>query len=298
MSKRTAIWIKISVVTFCLAISLFLLWIFLPFSGDNHLDEEYAVLTANDTVVIQTYPIDHCDSIYFFADTQGKRTLFIKEIPNVKIVNDEEYYLELTTNKSIHDAMAISDKDGILVIDIQDTYYNRVHEDNSSNDYDYGLYVDCTVFDITIHAPISVFLTNTQNVLDFDVASAVSTFIDFSFEGTQANIYNIDTQDLTFYCSGSSDVSLRGSVSDEALIKIWHNTHVDATELITNQTETFVSNEAFGISYIRLDDSTKYSLDFGMLLAFILVLFPVFWLIWDIVYIRKLIKINRCAESM
>lgn len=292
MKHNITLWLKFILVTLCLFASLFLLWIFLPVATDSTLDTEYAILTANDEVITQSCPVDHCDSLRFFYASYAngnKRTEFINAIPDIKIINDEKYYVELTTNKSIHDVISISVEGNILDVDLQDNCYNRVHEEDTSYDYDSGLYVDCTAFDITIHAPISSFRTNTQTILDFDVAKSDETIIDFSFEGTQANIYNIDTKDLWFNCSGSSDVTLSGSASAEATLMVWHDTRVDATDLKADFSDNYVSNQPFGISYIKHDGITEFNpFDLGSILSVALVGFPIMWLCLCIKYIRRL----------
>ena len=292
MKGNITLWLKLILVTLCLAASLFLLWIFLPVAADFTLDTEYAILTANDEVITQIYPIDHCDSLWFFHasfSNGNKRTLFINAIPDIKIINDEKYYIELNTNKSIHDVISISVEDRILDIDLQDNCYNSVHEEDTSYDYDSGLYVDCTAFDITVHAPIGIFRTNTQTILDFDVAKSDKTIIDFSFEGTQANIYNIDTKKLWFNCSGSSNVILSGSASVEATLMVWHDTRVDATELNADFSGNFVSNRPFGISYIKHDGITQFNpFDLGSILSVALIGFPILWLCLCVKYIRRL----------
>lgn len=293
MKCEFTLWMKIVLFALCLAASLFLLWSFLPVTANTTLDAEYAVLRADDEIITQSYPIDHCDSLWFFyaSYTNGnKRTGFINAIPNIKIINDEKYYVELTTNKSIHDVISISVEDHVLDVDLQDNCYNRVHEEDTSYDYDSGLYVDCTAFDITIHAPISGFRTDTQTILDFDVAKADKTFMQFSHEGTQANVYNIDTKELQFVCCGSSKVTLSGSVSNEASLVVMHNTRVDATELSADFSDNHVSNQPFGISYIKHDGITEFApFDLGVVvLSIVLIGSPILWCCLCVKYIRRL----------
>lgn len=292
MKHNVGLWLRIILVTLFLAASLFLLWFFLPVPADSTLDTEYAILTATDEVITKSYPIDHCDSLWFFHASYSngnKRTEFINAIPSIKIINDEKYYIELCTNNSIHDVISITAEDGILDIDLQDNCYNRVHEEDTSYDYDSGLYVDCTAFDITVHAPINIFRTDTQTILDFDAAKADKTVVHFSFAGTQANIYNIDTTDLSFYCSGSSNVTLSGSASGKSTFMVWHNTRVDATGLSADFEDVFVSNQPLGVSYIKHDNITEFNpFDLGSILSVALIGFPILWFCLCVKYIRRL----------
>lgn len=292
MKCTFTLWLRIVLIALCLVTSLLLLWLFLPAAGETALDSEYAVFRANDEIITQRYPIDPCDSLWFFYagySNGNKRTVFIHAIPHIKIINDETYYIELCTNKSIHDVMSISIEDRNLDIDLQDYCYNSVYEEDTSYDYDSGLYVDCTAFDITIHAPIHDFRTDTQTILDFDVAKANKTFLEFAYEGTQANIYNIDTKDLFFSCSGSSDVTLSGSVSNEATLMVWHDTRVDATALHASFSGNYVSNRPFGISYIKHDGITEFNpFDLGSILSLALIGFPILWFCLCVKYVRRL----------
>lgn len=295
MKHNTTLWLKLISVALCLFASLFLLWIFLPVAADSTLDAEYAILTANNEVTTEIYPIDPCDSLWFFhanSSNGNKRTVFINAIPDIRIINDEKYYIELNTNKVIHDVISISVEDRILNIDLQDNCYNSVYEEDSSYDYDSGLYVDCTAFNITIHAPINDFRTNTQTILDFDVVKANKVFLHFSYEGTQADIHNIDTKNLTLYCSGSSNVFLSGSVSDQTTIKIWHDTRVDANELHADFSDNYISNYPFGISYIKHDGITEFN-PFDSISSLVLIGFPILWFCLCIKYLRKLLKCTK-----
>lgn len=296
MAKNNKVlsWVKTILYFLCFAISVFLLFA-IPYSFTNPAtDPEYAVLTANDTVTTKTYPIDPCSDLRFcYAwPTNGmKRTLFLSVIPEIRIVNDESYYVELTANSSVHDAISIVVEDGILDIDFRDNYYHRVHEDDISYDYDSGLYVDCTAFSMTVHAPISKFHTDTQTKLDFDVAKADEVILSFSFEGTQADIYNIDANTLHFYCSGTSDVTLSGAVSSESSIKVWHNTRVDASKLSADFWDVFVSNQPLGISYVIHDFTVEFDLfDLGTFFTVVLVGIPILWGWLSVKSIRKFLS--------
>ena len=302
MKRNPKIHIYFKVILFAVffAVSMWIpcAYYFLSFQT-TVLDPEYAVFTANDEVITQTYPIDQCDSLWFFhssASTGEKRTLFINAIPEVRIINDESYYIQLTTNQSVHDVISIDVRDSILDIDIQDDCHNSVYVDDTSYDYDHGLYVDCSEFVIMIYAPISKFYTNTQSILEFDVAKADNVSLCFSFEGTKANIYNIDANSLYFTCSGDSDVMIRGSVSEEATLKIWHNTHVDARNLIANAWDVFVSNQPLGISYILRSFGIDMSpFDLGWCLSMILIGFPIVWFYLLVKNLRSLRKVPQVA---
>lgn len=300
MKSKWQLFIKLICVTLCLVFSLGILWIFLPFAN-NSLDAEYAVLTADDEIVTKNYPIGYCTSLWFFhasISTGNKRTEFIHTTPDITIVNDDNYYVEITTNKSIHDVLSVSASCGILDVDLQDSCYNRVYEDDIDYDYDYGLYVDCSQFDMVVHAPIRTFQTSTQTILDFDVAKAPDTFIHFSNGGTQAKIYNIDTNNLTLYCSDSSEIAISGTVKDSTTMMVWHSTKVDADELNANRTDFFVSNRPFGISYIKYNGKYVFEpFDLGSILSFFLLASPAFWLCLVIKNIRKLINLTKHSTT-
>lgn len=194
--------------------------------------------------------------------------------------------MELNTNKSIHNAMSIVVEEEMLYIDILDEYYERVYEDDPSYDYDFGLYVDCSTFEIIIHAPIHTFLTDTQVILDFDAAKTDNMTLSFSFDGAQANIYNIDANDFNMSCAGSSRISLSGTVTNMSNISTYHDTRVDATKLDTKQRENFISNYPFGISYVQYHNWIYLDL-IGIAFSIGLVAFPVIWIVMDIKCIRK-----------
>lgn len=296
MKSNRMVCVKLICVGLCLAISLWILRLFSPFAN-TPLDHEYAVLTADDEIITKTYPTGYCTSLWFFhasPSNDDKLTGFIRTIPNVKIIDDDQFYVEITANQSIHDALSISNSLGVLDIDIQKNYYNRVHEDDIDYDFNYGLYVDCSQFDMVVHAPIRTLQTSTQTILDFDVAKGPDVFINFDNGGTQANIYNIDADNLTLYCSDTSDISISGSVTGSTTIKVFHNTRVDADNLMAVIDDVFVSNRPLGISYIKHGGEYIFeSFGLGSVLSIILVVFPTLWFCLVIRYLRKLCPLKK-----
>ena len=294
---------SVIVTTSLLCISLIIVSLYVIFIHNldkEEIDSEYAYYTVNQDITTEKYNIDKCDSLYFFDLFQYK-TNFPNAIPNLKIINDESYYVEVTANKDLHKMLDIQTIDSTLAINCKSEYYKSVHENDNSYDYDYGIYIDCTQFDVVVYAPISKLFAETKLILDFDVASAEKVYIQFSYDGVEGIIKNINTQNLEFYCAGTSELELSGSVTEKADFNLYHNCHINAKNLSINKLKSYVSRQLGGYSYIRVN---KWYLVRGTnLFAFsnIIELFvygpAIAWAISDIILVCKIVKKHKKEKN-
>ena len=298
MKGKSASLIGAVIFTVLLVFSCLLLWFGLNHVDDeeDYLDPEYPVLTAADEVTTKQYPIEKCDSVRFFPNDVGdKRILFAGAIPSVKVVNSDAYYVELTANQTVQDAIVITVEDGVLVVDIHETCYASVYPDDVSYDYDKGLCLESTAFELTIYAPVSSFTANAKLSLDMEMASTDRADLRFSYDGVTASIRGIEANSLYLEAAGTSNLTLSGQVRSDADIRLWHNVHVDARSLKMGSLNARVSSRLFALSRIRyqsgwyinlLDIGTLTSLLLGALLAAI----PLSLLTMDIRCLYRLFK--------
>ena len=298
VEKRRINTVFLVIVSICLTISFLILALYTTiivdswFNGDKiRIDSEYEKYIADDEIAVRKYTIDQCSTLRFFDDFNGKKTLFINAVPKLKIINDTECYIEISTNKDLLDIIDVRLLENKIIMECNDVIYNRVHEDDISYDYDYGLYIDCTDLDISVHAPISKFYTDTNLELNFDVAKADDVIVDFSFDGVSGVISNIDSKNFTLYCSGTSKLDLIGDVNDTAKIMLWHNSRVNASKLTAKTWDTTVS----GFSYLVRDKWYHFECDIigGPTNAIGFFVFAPFalWLVLEIRLIKKRRKI-------
>lgn len=304
MGNRKTKTISISVASSCLILSLLIAVLYLFFIkslDEEEIDTEYAYYTLNQEITTKKYNIQECDTVKFFGE-RGCKTKFPNAVPNLKIVNDEAYYVEVTANGDLQEMLDIYTKDGRLFIACKEQYYKSVYENDTSYDYDYGIYVDCTKFDIVVYAPISRLVVDTQLTLDFDVAPAKETYIKFSYDGVEGSINNIQTENLNFYCSGTSDLKLDGEVTETAKFMIFHNCHIDAKSLSTNKIKADVSRQLGGFSYIKVDKwymvrCTNFY-DFSNVIELFVYGSVILWTIFDIVLICKTKRKAKAAKNI
>ena len=227
--------------------------------NDNSIDSEYAVAEFVQPIETRSFEFDTFHSVQFLNDHDpltdfSKKTKLLSAIPNLKIVNSNEFRVEVTTNADVFDKLKIAncdDKDS-LVVTFADDCYVPVHTDDTSYDYDTGLYVGFDKFEVTVYAPISSLYVDSKIILDYEAPKHESTYISFSYEGTEANIHGIDTEKFTLHCSGTSNIKLSGVVRGESEIMIFHDTKIDARNLITVKKDYSISSAFFGeFSYIR-----------------------------------------------
>lgn len=270
--KRILNTVALVIVSVCLVISLLIfalygVLVYRVITDDDvvNIDPEYAMFVARGEVVTERYDIKSCSSVRFFEDYGAKRTLFPNAVPKLTIVNDTGYFVEITANREFHEILQLESGDGWLRVSCQDDQYVPVHEDDSSYDYDTGLYVDCTQLEFVVHAPISSLEASTNLSLDFEAAKAEALNLQFSFDGVDGVIRNIDAQDLLLHCSGTSRLKLSGTVSGTADINLWHDTRVNAEGLSVGRYEASVSRGIGGFSYLKGDKwyQLKCDLFFG-----------------------------------
>ena len=297
--KRNTVFLVL--VSICLGISFLIVALFTALivyyrlnDGEISIDSEYNRYIADDEIAVKKYTIDQCSTLRFFDD-YNKKTLFINAVPKLKIINDTECYIEISTNKDLLDIIDVRLSENEIIMECNDVIYNRVHEDDTSYDYDYGLYIDCTDLDISVHAPISKFYTDTNLELNFDVAKADDVIVDFSFDGVSGVISNIDAKNFTLYCSGASKLDLIGDVNDTAKIMLWHNSRVNASKLTAKTWDTTVSRALGGFSYLVRDKWYHFECDIigGPTNAIEFFVFAPFalWLVLEIRLIKKRRKI-------
>ena len=171
-------------------------------------------------------------------------------------------------------------------------FYNRVHENDASYDYDYGLYIDCTVFEITVHAPISALYADVKTELDFDVAKAEKASISLERGVKDGNIYNIDSSELFLTCSGTSDFKISGRVSGYARIMAFHDAHIDARDLFIKDGTLHISRAIGGFSYILRGKPARVPINIDVFGAanFIEAFVFIPPVIWAVMLLRAIIK--------
>lgn len=263
-------------------------------NDSDHIDEEYASLEFDGQIESREYSFESFECLSFFYDRDSltdfsKKTCYLGAVPHLKIVNSDEYRVEITTNADVFDRLKIGTSEDRLVITMADDCYVPVHVDDVSYDYDTGLYLTLDKFEVTVYAPIRSFSADGQLTLDYEAPKCERLSIDFSFEGVDGSIHGIDSESLVLYCSGTSNLSLSGEVGGTTRIMIFHNTKIDATELDMKKRDFFVSTQLFGgLSYIKSGVIYRLGIFDALNAIFAIIrLAPIIWLTAAIVVGRR-----------
>ncbi len=295
---------KFRVVIFAVLfiISITVLTLIYYSNNEESIDHEYPVSVFEQDIVTHQFEFSKFEKLYFLNDIDpltsfSKKTRMLGATPKLQIINSDEYRVEIKANADVFDVLKIATSDSLndnrntLIITFSDECYVPVHTDDIDYDYDTGLYVDFDVFEVTVYAPISALSVNSEVILDYQAPKCKKMDVAFSYEGTRANIYNIDTEDFTLYCSGTSDITLSGNVIGESTIWVWHDTKVNANDLNTGTKDFKISSSVlFGLSYIKYNGTLSLNLFgncFQLMIAAILYLPPIIWLICLISCFRK-----------
>lgn len=287
-------------VLFIISTSI-LIW-FYAWSTDDGIDPEYAVAVFDQEIVTRQFEFDTFNCLYFLNDSDpltsfSKKTKILGATPTLKIVNSDAYRVEITTNADVFDALKIATNDdsndnrSTLIVTFSDKCYVPVHTDDSSYDYDTGLYVDFDKFEVTVYAPISSLLVDSKVILDYQAPKCEKMLANFSNDGTEANIYDIDTKNFRLYCSGTSNITLSGNVKGESKISVWQQTKIDASDLDTDTKDFYVSSSVlYGFSCIKHNGIFNIGLFTSivqLIIAAILYVPPITWLVCFICCFRK-----------
>lgn len=220
----------------------------------NSDPDDYPDFVAHGEIKTKSFDIDGANrlDIYhpftFIEDTSMcNYTDFTNAIPNVKIINDTDYTVEITANAELIDKMNVVVENNIAYISCSYDIYSIMPEDVWSDEY-LGVDIDCTKIDIIVHAPISVLDSDVPMCFDFDVAPADRVYI--SVYDSSGTAYNIDTKKLKLAADGSSDVTLSGKVSERAELMPFHDTHVNAWSLDAKFSLIYPSRTFGGSTYV------------------------------------------------
>lgn len=275
----------------------FLIFVSVIYAQDSsYVDPEYAKIEFVDGVEKREFQFDEFHKVYFFNDRDilsnfSKSTEFVGVIPKLKIVNNNDYRIEINSNSDAFDKLKLGVKDSTLSVSFLDDCYVPVHVNDSSYDYDAGLCVTLNTFEVTIYAPISSLNVDCALELDYDAPKCEKMYVMFSFDGTNANIYNVDTENFTLNCSGTSKLTLSGKVSKNSEIMIFHNTKVNANNFKSYDIDFTVSSDIIGFSYIKY----KYWYHIGITRSdvWLTLFFKLAPLIWLCCLIRCIFKKSK-----
>ena len=201
----------------------------------NRDPDDYPDFVAHGEIKTKSFDIDGANGLAlypaftFIEDaSMSNYTDFTNAIPNVKIINDTDYTVEITANADLIDKMNVVVKNNTAYISCSYDIYSIMPEDAWSDEY-LGVDIDCTKIDIIVHAPISVLRSEVPMCFDFDVAPADRVYI--NVDDSSGTAYNIDTKQLQLSAAGSSDVTISGKVSELAELQAYHDTRVNAWSL-------------------------------------------------------------------
>ena len=290
-------------IFFSLSIAIMGVFYYFFLQGEQ-IDPQYATKNFECEIETRIFEFEAFNRLYFLNDHDPfldytKRTEFLKAVPTVKIVNSEDHRLEISTNADAFEKLKMDLKVDpensdivTLVFAIADDCYVRVHEDDPSYDYDTGLYVGFDKLEVTVYAPLSGFYTDSAIILDYEAPECERMSVNLSFDKTKADIHGICTDTFSMTCGGTSDVKLSGEVRENARIRIWHNTKVDASELMSENKDFEISSAILGLSYIKHDNKIYLERFDDMFVSKIIIMMmvhipPVIWLCCVVACVRR-----------
>lgn len=242
------------------------------YSGGNW---DFAEIEDYGAVGKKTVNFEKSDTLWFFYEgNRSERTLFLDEIPNLKIVNSDKFYLEVTAPEGLLDKLVVKNTDEALVVTFEEEYYNAIKDYPKIYN---GLYVNCDVFDVVVYAPISRLYSSAEYNLDFDTPKTDLLAIVTIGEIREGNVYNVDARSLYCQLNGSSNVELSGKVAEASHLEVWHNSKIDADNLQIENVSTTVQSMIFGFSYVSGETFSAYNfvcwgtvITFGIVFALVL----------------------------
>ena len=136
-------------------------------TGDyNGINPQFGKYEASGEVETKSYQMekDSFNSVLFFSMRyMNQRTLFRGYAPSLKIVNSDEYRVEVKANRELFEKLKLTVVEGCLCVHFDDELYGYVERNNRIYK---GLFIDCEIFEMTVYAPISTLATDAEIALD------------------------------------------------------------------------------------------------------------------------------------
>lgn len=267
--RLSIIFAVVFLVTIAAMVALFIVMGMGDYGGAN---SDFAVIDDYGEVSTKTVKFEKSNALWFFYEgNRSERTLFLDEVPNLKIVNSEEYYLEVKAPKGLLDKLVVKNTEEGLLMTFGEKYYNAVQ---SGEKLYYGLYVNCDVFEVVVHAPINRLYSSAEFNLDYDTPKTDLLAIVVGGEVREGKVYNVDATNFLCQLSGASTVEMAGKVSGEIYFEVWHDSKIHAEGLQVNDERitTAVQSKIFGFSYISGSTFSAYNLlSWGTMITSIIV---------------------------
>ena len=299
MKRKLKIFTNISIILASVALAFSLIFgavylaIMLVLTFYNAFPE-YPEFSAHGEAETKSYDISGVSGLSLFPDNSHEHytfTDFKSAKPNLKIINDTEYKMEITANAELMDVLDVIIEDGFATLQCDKSIY-KLEKDNFDGGYCYSSRIDCSQMDIVVHAPISHLSSDTSITFDFDVAKA--DLIKIYLWDSVGSAYNIDANLLNVSCYGSTRLSLSGDVSGTAYIYAMHDSHIKARELDVERYDRIrVDRAPFSFSYVTVNKWYRVKFEIigiATVLDAIAFLPIIFWLDLDValILIRKL----------
>ena len=248
-------------ILFCVALVLVLVGIiFLSViitTGDySGVNKDFARIEDSGAQEIKGYELDKFEEVYLFSEKyKNQRTLFTKKLPNLKIVNSDRYYVEISASPELTQKLDVQVVDEKLVVTFDNKHYADVIREGRTYR---GLFVECEGFEVTVYAPIKLLRTSAEITLDYQAPKTENINVYIDGEVTEAKIYDVDCNSIQLVVCGMSSVILEGKASS-AQIVARHNSKVDAGNFQCKRVNASVTCQLFGFSYINYQDGFEHS---------------------------------------
>ena len=249
--KRKINTIFLVVLSVCVLFTLLISLVYNTFIAmvritDEKIDKEWAYYTASDEIVTERYDIPKESKALNVFSESDYVTRFANATPSIKVVNDEQYYIEVTTNRALFEILDVGSryKNGFS-LECKKEYYN---ENYFLGTY-YGLYVDCTQFDVVVHMPVTYLDVGTKSKIDCELAP--NERVSLRLSDVTGEVYGIDAKDFSFSVAGRSRLTVSGNVAGETTAFIAHDSRIDARELHTEKYDIDLTRGVYGFSYLK-----------------------------------------------
>lgn len=302
-SKFLLIFVSICLVFSFLFLPCCLLLNYAFYQDENKTDHinDVRVFVADDQPVTKRYELKPCTDLYFF---DMLRTEFVNAYPKLTIVNDTQYYAEITTNAELYDLLNVGRYDYYhwTAIRFETENYTLLEKDYEDDSDEYAFRVDCTVFEVVVHAPIQRLHIGVRTEFDFDAPTAekISVWLE---SGGNGRIFNVNTD--TFYLKSeySAQIKAEGTVNETVQI-IADNfsdleSYFDMQGLSAKEwkTDLWGNCTLVGNDFIETKEISKVQYLIHPLVCLIVVGQFLFWLIWEIKLIKRQIRKKQSQDN-
>ena len=295
---RTRILSIVCIVVFCFFLLVTIgLAVFMNTGDYRGKNKDFAKISTIGNVETKSFDFEEFERLFFFSETyRNEKCIFTDQIPTLKIVNSDEYRVEVTTNSELLDLLDLQAAEKALYFTFLPENFNNIQKSNKAYK---GLYVSCDTFEVTVYAPVCELRSHTEFNLDYQAPEAKSILLMVDGEIRNGKIYDVKSSYFGINACGNSNITVSGEATSTIELVAHHNSKIDVTDLNGPIAYMAAYCQFFGSSYIKHPGGTFFPYtNIGFLLTVFVIFILVVSLVGFVVFLILFFKLKAEVDLL